>query len=127
MNPRRRRLRRRLLAFLFLLTLAWAAAVAVLATPHVSWSRLPVRASVLPSYSTVYLVPAQVAGIDILFGPIPLPAPKSDDDWDRLEADTGGAVFMRNAAAAGAISGIALLPTLLLGLGLGLRRFLRGR
>lgn len=110
------------LPILLALCLAFAIAVVVMAGPYVSWSRLPARASVLPSYSTIYLVPAQVGGIDILFGPIALPAPKSDSDWARLEAETGTALLMRNGAAAAVIGAVALAPAILIGLIAGLLR-----
>ncbi|MCF4164191.1 hypothetical protein L2U69_00855 [Zavarzinia compransoris] len=122
--------RRRLLRplpILLALCLAFAVAVVVMAGPHVSWARLPARASVLPAYSTIYLVPAQVGGIDILFGPIALPAPKSDADWQRLEAETATALALRNGAAAAFVGAVALAPALLLGLVAGLLRLRRHR
>ncbi|PWR19719.1 hypothetical protein [Zavarzinia compransoris] len=110
---------------LLVLALAWAGAVLWLVAPHLSFARLPARAAVLPAYSTIYLAPAQVRGIDILFGPRAFPAPKSDADWAALESEVALPLLVRNGAAVGAVGGIALLPLALMLAGRALRRHRR--
>ena len=105
--------RPRLIEIALVLALAFAVVVVALAVPLIDGSRLPGRASVRPGQTTIYLPPAQVRGIDIGFGPLPLPAPKDEADWRRLEADTALPRFLRNAAVAGLVGAIAGLPLLL--------------
>lgn len=108
---------RGLFRLLLVLALVFAGVVLWLAVPQVSLARLPARAAVLPAYSQIYLAPAQVRGIDIVFGPKAYPAPKSEADWTALEREVALPLLARNAAAIGAIGGIALAPLLLLLLG----------
>lgn len=114
--------RPRLIEIALVAALAFATVVIALAAPLIDWSRLPGRASARPGYVTIYLPPAQIRGIDIGFRPLPLPAPKDEADWQRLEADTALPRLLRNGAAAGLVGGVAGLPLVLI---LALRRVFR--